>query len=205
MPTKMKLYFSKTSPYARKVRIAIEELGLGEQVEEIVADPFNPPPELLVANPLSRVPTLVTDRGEVLPDSQLILDYLTHRKTGLATLTRGAKRWETLRRMQIADGIIDAAVGIVVEKRRPESIHYIPFLDRQTAAIRRALDVLNADAGLLALQTPGLCEITCGAALGYLDFRLPYLEWRKEREALSNWYTVFAQRASMQKTAPPPG
>jgi glutathione S-transferase len=205
MPTKMKLYFSKTSPYARKVRIAIEELGLGEQVEEIVADPFNPPPELLVANPLSRVPTLVTDRGEALPDSQLILDYLTHRKTGLATLTRGAKRWETLRRMQIADGIIDAAVGIVVEKRRPESIHYIPFLDRQTATIRRALDVLNADAGLLALQTPGLCEITCGAALGYLDFRLPYLEWRKEREALANWYTVFAQRASMQKTAPPPG
>jgi glutathione S-transferase len=203
MPTKMKLYCSKTSPYARKVRIAIEELGLGEQVEEIVADPFNPPPELLAANPLSKVPTLVTDRGEALPDSQLILDYLTHRKTGLATLTRGAKRWETLRRMQVADGIIDAAVGIVLEKRRPESIHYIPFLDRQTANIRRCLDALNADAGLLALQTPGLCEITCGAALGYLDFRLPYLEWRKDREGLANWYTVFGQRPSMQKTAPP--
>ena len=40
-------------------------------------------------------------------------------------------------------------------------------------------------------------------ALGYLDFRLPYVEWRKEREALANWYTVFAQRPSMQKTAPP--
>lgn len=200
----MKLFCSKTSPYSRKVRIALEELGLAEQVEEILADPFAPPPELLAANPLSKVPTLVTDRGDALPDSQLILDYLTHKKTGLATLSRGAKRWETLRRMQVADGIIDAAVGIVLEKRRPESIHYIPFLDRQTANIRRSLDALNQDAGLLALQTPGLCEITCGAALGYLDFRLPYLEWRKERDALANWYAVFAQRPSMQKTAPPP-
>jgi glutathione S-transferase len=200
----MKLYFSKTSPYARKVRIAIEELGLGDLVEEIVADPYNPPAELLAANPLSKIPTLVTERGEMLPDSQLILDYLTHRKTGLATLARGAKRWETLRRTQVADGVIDAAVAIVTEKKRPESIHYIPFLDRQTATIRRALDVLNADAGLLALQNPGACEITCGAALGYLDFRLPYIEWRKQREALANWYTVFSQRPSMQKTAPPP-
>ncbi|MGH8480921.1 MAG: glutathione S-transferase family protein [Nevskiaceae bacterium] len=204
MPTKMKLYFSKTSPYARKVRIAIEELGLGEHVEEVVADPFDPPAELLEANPLSRVPTLITERGEALPDSQLILDYLIHRKTGLATLSRGAKRWEVLRRTQIADGVIDAAVSIVMEKRRPESIHYIPFLDRQIATIRRSLDALNRDAGLLALQTPGLGEVTCGAALGYLDFRLPYLEWRKERDALANWYTVFAQRSSMQKTAPPP-
>ena len=200
----MKLYCSKTSPYARKVRIAIEELGLADQVDEIIADPFNPPAELLAANPLSKIPTLVTDRGEALPDSALILDYLTHRKTGLATLARGAKRWETLRRTQLADGVIDAAVAIVTEKKRPESIHYIPFLDRQTATIRRALDTLNVDAGLLALQNPGLCEITCGAALGYLDFRLPYVEWRKDREALANWYTVFAQRPSMQKTTPPP-
>jgi glutathione S-transferase len=203
MPTKMKLFISKTSPYARKVRIAIEELGLGEQVEEVVSDPFNPTPELLAANPLSKVPTLVTERGEALPDSQLILDYLSHRKTGLATLSRGAKRWEVLRRSQLADGVIDAAVSIVMEKRRPESIHYIPFLDRQIATIRRALDTLDADAGLLALQTPGPCEIACGAALGYLDFRLPYLEWRQGRDALAHWYTVFAQRPSMQKTAPP--
>ncbi len=203
MPTKITLYCSKTSPYSRKVRIAVEELGLGDQVEEVVVDPFNAPPELLAANPLSRIPTLVTDRGEPLPDSKLILDYLTHRKTGLASLSRGAKRWEGVRRTMVADGMINAAVGIVMEKRRPESIHYIPFLDRQTANIRRALDALNADAGLLALENPGLCEITCGAALGYLDFRLPYLEWRKARDALANWYTVFAQRSSMQKTAPP--
>lgn len=199
----MKLFTSSTSPYARKIRVAIEELGLGDQVEEAQVDPFNPPPDLLAANPLSKVPTLVTERGEALPDSALILDYLTHRKSGLATLARGSKRWEVLRRAQVADGVIDAAVAIRMEKRRPESIQYIPFVDRQTAIINRALDLLNADAGLLALQTPGLCEITVGVALGYLDFRLSYLEWRKGRDPLAHWYTVFAQRPSMQKTQPP--
>jgi glutathione S-transferase len=199
----MKLFCSHTSPYARKVRVAIQELGLADQVEEVIVDPFNPPPDFLAANPLSKIPTLVADRGEALPDSTLILDYLSHRKTGLASLSRGAKRWEVLRRAQIGDGVIDAAVAIRMEKRRPEGIHYIPFLDRQTAVINRSLDSLNADAGLLALQTPGLCEITCGVALGYLDFRLPYVEWRKNRAALANWFTVFAQRPSMQKTQPP--
>jgi glutathione S-transferase len=201
----MRLFCSKTSPYARKVRVAIEELGLADQVEEAVVDPMSPPPDLLAANPLSKIPTLVTERGEALPDSALILDYLTHRKTGLASPGRGSKRWEVLRRAQIADGVIDAAVAIVMEKRRPEGIHYIPFLDRQTQIIGRALDQLNGDAGLLALQTPGLCEITCGVALAYLDFRLPYVEWRRNREPLAHWYTVFAQRPSMQKTQPPAG
>ena len=200
----MKLYSSKTSPYARKVKVAAEELGLADQIEEIIVDPFAPTEEFLAANPLSKIPTLVTDHGVALPDSALILDYLTHKKTGLGALPRGTKRWELLRRTQIADGIIDAAVACQLEKKRPESIHYIPHLDRQKAIIGRALDVLNAQAGLLALQTPGLCEITAGVALGYLDFRLPYLEWRAKREALASWFAVFAQRPSMLKTAPPP-
>jgi glutathione S-transferase len=133
----------------------------------------------------------------------LILDYLMQRKPGLAALPRGSRRWEILRRTQFAEGVIEAAVAMQLEKRRPESIHYTPWLDRKAASIRRALDVLSGEAGLLALQTPGVCEITCGVALAYLDFRLPYLEWRKNREPLAHWFTVFAQRPSMQKTQPP--
>src|SRR5690242_18440531 len=200
---KMRLFCTKTSPYARKVRVGIGELGLAEEVDEAHLDPRNPPPELLAANPLSKVPTLVTEKGEAIPDSKLILDYLAHRKAGLTALPRGARRWEILRRTQIADGVIDAAVATQNEKKRPESIHYIPFLDRQLQIIQRALDHLNHDAGHLALQTPGVCEITCGVALAYLDLRMRYFEWRKGRDALAHWYTVFSQRPSMQKTQPP--
>lgn len=201
---KMTLYSSKTSPYSRKVRAVIEELELGHAVEEVAADPFNPPTELLAANPLSRIPTLITDKGEALPDSRLIIEYLQARSgKALAPLPRGPARWAALRRLEIAEGIMDAAVASVLEKRRPESIVYTAFLDRQAAVIRRCVETLNLEAGALATEAPGEGDITAAVALAYLDFRLPYLEWRKDHDALAAWFIQFAQRPCMVKTQPP--
>ncbi|MGH8507013.1 MAG: glutathione S-transferase family protein [Stenotrophobium sp.] len=200
---KMKLYCSPTSPYSRKVRVVAEELGLSDLIEEIMVDPFAPPPEFLAANPLSRVPVLITDRGEALPDSSLIIEYLQTRGHGLASVARGSKRWATLRRGQIAEGIIDATVATVFEKRRPESIIYPTFLDRQREKILRSLDVLTLELDALSTDAPGVVEITAAVALAYLDLRMPYLEWRKQHEALSTWQEAFAQRPAMLKTQPP--
>lgn len=202
-PVKMRLYCNATSPYARRVRVAIEELNIAHLVEEVLADPFAPTPEFLIANPLAKIPTLVNERGDALPDSGLILDYLASRYGGLASLPRGLKRWEVLRRTRLAEGILDAAVSTVLEKRRPEGIHYTPWLDRQAAAIHRALDALQPEVGFLSPHAPGICEITCAVALSYLDLRMPYLEWRNNRDALARWHADFSQRPSMQKTAPP--
>jgi len=166
----MRLYMSLTSPYARKVRVALIEQNAADQVEEVVVDPFEPPPELLAANPLSKIPTLITDRGEALPDSNLILDYLQSRYAGLAPLPRGSQRWAMLRLRQLAEGVIDAAVATVVEKRRPESIVYAPYLDRQAAAIRRAIEVLelevNALAGIDLDEVCALVQAEVGALPG---------------------------------------
>ncbi len=199
----MKLYCSLTSPYARKVRVVIDELGLSEQVEEIITDPFNPPPELLAANPLSRIPVLISDRGEPLPDSRLIIDYLQARNRPLSPLPRGSQRWAALRRLHLAEGITDAAVATVLEKRRPEGIIYTAHLDRQAQRIKRAVEVLNAEASSLSLRSVSLVEITTGVALGYLDFRMPYLEWHRGHEGLAQWFESFAHRPSMKKTQPP--
>lgn len=201
----MKLFSSLTSPYARKVRVALEELRLAEQVEQVLVDPFSssPPPEFVVANPLGKIPVLVTDKGETLPDSNLIIEYLQSRHRGLAPLPRGGLRWQLLRRAQLADGVINAAVAIVLEKRRPESIVFTSFLDRQTATIRRAVHQLHVEADLLGNEQVGVVEITAGVALAYLDFRLPWLQWRKEHEALAQWYAEFSLRPSMKQTAPP--
>jgi glutathione S-transferase len=199
---KMKLYCSLTSPYARKVRVVIDELGMGDQVEEILTDPFNPPPELLAANPLSRIPTLVAERGELLPDSRLIIDYLQARGKPLSPMPRGTQRWNAARRLTLADGIVDAAVATVLEKRRPEGIIYTAHLDRQAQRIRRSLDALNAEASALSLRSVSLVEIATGVALGYLDFRLPYLEWHRGHDALVQWFESFQHRPSMKKTQP---
>ena len=198
----MRLFSSKTSPYSRKVRVAVIELGIAGDIEEVVTDPFQPPPELLAANPLSKIPTLITDRGEALPDSGLILDYLQSRHSGLAPLPRGSRRWAALRMQRVAEGIIDAAVATVLERRRPESIVYTPFLDRQSDAIRRSIELLTLESGALSREAPGVVEITAGVALAYLDFRMPYLEWRRNAPALVDWHDAFSQRPSMQQTVP---
>ena len=200
---KMKLFGSKTSPFARKVRVVVEELGLTEQVEEVITDPYNPTPEFLAVNPLAKIPALLTPSGENLPDSRLIIEYLLTQGKGLMPLPRGSKRWAALRRMEVGDGIITAAVASFLEKKRPESIIYTQFLDRQTEVIRRCVELLNVDSDVLTRDSASLVEVTVGVALGYLDLRMPYLDWRRRHDALADWYAVFSQRPSMLKTAPP--
>ncbi len=200
---KMKLYTSAASPFARKVRVVIRELGLVDLVEEVPTDAFNASEEFLAANPLSKIPTLVTDKGEALPDSALIVEYLFTRGRGLAALPRGKARWAALRRAQLADGIMIASTAVIFERRRPETYVYANFIDRQIAAINRALDALEAEASELHDEEGiGIVEITVGCALGYLDLRHADLSWRSGRQRLSSWYGQFAQRPSMLKTAP---
>ena len=200
---KMRLFCSLSSPYSRKVRVVAEELGLSDLIEEVITDPYAPPPELLAANPLSKIPTLITDKGEALPDSDLIIEYLNTRGRGLASLPRGSKRWSALRRLHVANGIIDAAVSTVMERRKPESIIYTVFLDRQAEAIKRGVELLALEAQALSLEAPTVVELVAAVALGYLDLRMGYLHWRDSHEALATWHNSMAQRPSMLKTQPP--
>ncbi|MGV2481592.1 UNVERIFIED_CONTAM: glutathione S-transferase family protein, partial [Salmonella enterica subsp. enterica serovar Weltevreden] len=63
---------------------------------------------------------------------------------------------------------------------------------------------LSLEAGALGRDDkPGIAEITTAVALAYLDFRMPYIEWRKSHEALDQWFAEFARRPSMVNTQPP--
>lgn len=200
----MKLYSSRTSPFARKVRVLIHELGLQEQIEELFVDPFAADSELLAVNPLSKIPALAVRADLLIPDSKLIADYLLKYKPGVLSPPRGRQRWEQLQRSYLAEGVIEAAVATVLEKRRPESIIYTAFLDRQRDNILRTLAVLEAQSSKLVTNgDTWLAEIGTGVALAYLDFRMPYLEWREQFPALGDWFRAYAQRSSMRLTQPP--
>src|SRR3546814_19295623 len=75
---RMKLYYSPSSPYVRKVSIVALETGLDGRIERIPAatTPVAPNEAVATANPLAKVPTLVTDAGEMLFDSRVICEYL---------------------------------------------------------------------------------------------------------------------------------
>src|SRR5687768_10995650 len=71
---RMKLLGVDHSPYARKVRIVLEEKRIPyEYVRARPSLPGSPVPEY---NPLAKVPVLVTDKGKAIYDSSVIVDYL---------------------------------------------------------------------------------------------------------------------------------
>ncbi len=202
----MKLRYSPTSPYVRKVVVTAIEAGLDERIERIETDVWNPETDIAEDNPLGKVPALVTDEGRVLCDSPTICDYLDSLHEGPRLIpAEGPARWQVLNLHALANGVMDAAVARVIEHRaRPEHLRFDGWLERQKLKIDRALDSLDRQAAEGALDgTVNLGTITVGCALGYLDLRFSEDAWREGRPALEAWYEAFSQRPSMQATVPP--
>jgi glutathione S-transferase len=90
------------SPFARLVRIALLETGLDARVtkHEVTRRRLYPPePDVLVLNPVGRVPSLELDEGRILTESKLILDYIDALNPGPKLLPRdGSDGWRTLGR-----------------------------------------------------------------------------------------------------------
>ena len=200
----MKLYTNPASPFSRKVRIVIRELDLARLVEEINVNPLASE-ELRRVNPLGKIPVLVLKDGSTLVDSPVICEYLNDLGDGalfppLEPRREISARWRALTLQALGDGICDAAVARVYEGRRPPELQSEAVVHKQVAAVARSLDVLER-ARFERAHTIG--EIAVACALGYLDFRLPELEWRQARPNLRDWYEEFAQYPSMKDTAPP--
>jgi glutathione S-transferase len=204
----MQLYYSPTSPYARKVVVCAMERGLDEQIERLQTDGFGEAHR--AANPLGKVPVLVPDDGSTgLYDSLVICDHLDRIGTAPRLIPEtGTARDRVLCLHALGQGITDAALLMQIQRVRGQKLGQdLPddwWMDRQRTAIRTAADTANADAEALG-GTINLGQISLATALSYLDFRFPDLEWRSGRAALAAWYEAFAARPSMTATAPPAG
>ena len=196
----MRLYFSPTSPYARKARIVAREKGLTAAVTEVAVNPHTDPDELIALNPLGRVPTLVLDNGRTLYDSPVICGYLDDLGGGRRLHRDGPGRWEEGRRLALADGILDSAIDIVLDSRRPEDKRDPGHAARRQAAIRRALDALEAEAAGLSAESPHMVEIATACVLGYLDLRQPVEDWRPDHPGLSAWFAAVDARPAFAAT-----
>jgi len=94
----VKLYYSPTSPYVRKVMACAIIRGLDGRIEKHASNPHASPADLVADNPLSKVPCLVTDDGLSLFGSQLICEYLDSLGEELPLFPdHGAPRWRALK------------------------------------------------------------------------------------------------------------
>jgi len=185
---------STTSPFARKIRIAIAILGLGPEVKIENTDTLDPKDSVRQQNPLGKIPTLVLDDGSTLFDSRVILEYLDQHAGGGRILPKaGAARFEALRQQALADGIMDAGILRVYEGRfRPAEKHEPKWVDHQAEKMSRALAAFEkAPPAFGSALHVGHIALAC--ALGYLDFRFS-AEWRKTHPKLAKWLDEFASK-----------
>ena len=200
----MRLYFAPTSPYVRKVMVVLHETGQLDDTEivSVYGTPMDPQSMPIAKNPLGKLPALERIDGPTLYDSRVITRYLDARADA-GLYPAPPRLWETLTLEATADGILDAALLMVYEKRlRPDELQMPDYVEGQWSKVARATAALEA---LWMSHLQGrfdIGHIAVGCALGYLDFRLPDRDWRSANPALSNWYAAFSERPSMSATVP---
>ena len=193
-----------TSPFVRKVRVVMVEKKL--EFEFVLEDVWAADTKIQEFNPLGKVPCLVTDDGGSLYDSRVIVEYLDTLSPVGRLLPQGnrdrtaTKCWEA-----IGDGVLDAGVSIVVEGRRPEHLRSEDWVNRQRKKIISALNAMERGVSpnhFCMGVNFSLADVSVGCALGFLDFRMPDLNWRENHPNITALYERLMARPSFATTVP---
>jgi glutathione S-transferase len=200
----LKLIGSLTSPYVRKVRVVAAEkrIELPLQVESTAAadSPVN------AFNPLGKVPVLVLEDGSTLFDSRVIVEFLDHASPISRLIPADhrerieVRRWEAL-----SDGVVDAAVLARAETLRPMHERSPGWTERQMGKVVRGLAELDRELGSkpwCAGNGYSLADVALGCALGWLEFRMPHLDWKQTHGNLARHFAKLSERPSFTESTP---
>ncbi len=200
----MQLFYSRTSPFARKAIVLLRETGQDDDVDLVAAagSPVDAAKMPTVHNPLGKIPALVRDDGPALFDSRVICQFLDARAGG-QLYPAAPRRWDCLTLEAMADGMVDAAILMVYEtKLRPEGTRFDAWTEGQWAKVARALQALEANWIAYLAGPLDMGQVALGCALSYIDFRLAPRHWRAGHPRLAAWEATLAARDSMKATAP---
>ena len=199
----MKLIGTLTSPYTRKVRVALAEKRM--ECEFITDVPNTPDSVVTRYNPLGKIPVMVLDDEHTIFDSRVIVEYLDNASPGNRLIPDEkrpriqVRRWEAL-----ADGCTDAAIALYNEKRKPVEQQSAEWVTRQQGKVDRALQAMADDLAAkpwCAGDFFTLADIAVGCCLGWLELRLPELPWRRNHPKLARLTDKLAQRPSFKDSA----
>jgi glutathione S-transferase len=199
----MKLVGSKTSPYVRKIRVLLAEKQL--RYEFVEENPWSAETQVPLYNPLTKVPALVLDDGELLYDSAVIAEYVDALPGAQFIPAPLPERVRVRRDEALGDGIADAGIAIFLERKREAARQDAAWIARQRGKIDAGIAALTKS--VASKPTGGerrmtLGDIACGCALFWLEFRLPEIRWRGD-PALKSWAETLESRASFATTRPP--
>jgi glutathione S-transferase len=203
----MKLTFSPSSPFARKVRICAIELGLIDKIELVPAAVAPGTPNEKYAHdisPLRKLPALVLDDGSVLVDSFVICEYLDDLAGGGKLIpASGLARWKVKSEHAMLQGMLDAMLLCRYESMlRPEALRWKVWYDDQWDRAWQGFARFEARPDILA-RPLDITQIALTCALGYADFRFPDCNWRNSFPKLAAFNDKMLQQPSVKLSVPP--
>jgi glutathione S-transferase len=202
----MKLTFSPASPFARKVRIAAIELGLIDKIEFVptTVAPGQPNDAYSQITPLKKLPVLITDNGDLIVDSYVIVEYLDELAGGGKLIpASGPTRWKVKSDHSLLQGMLDAMLLCRYERMvRPQGLQWQAWSDDHwnrawsgMARFEKQADVLSGPFDIVQIG------LTC--VLGYADFRFADCGWRKAYPRLDAFHEKTLARPSVKISVPP--
>jgi glutathione S-transferase len=194
----MKILNDATSPFGRKTIVAAIERGVS--VEEVFVDLHGT--TLDQWNPLRQIPTLLPRSGPAIYDSDVIVLFLD-RQHGGVPLVPEQDATAVLTRMSLANGLMEATLMRLLEKRREVSERSEAMIEKMEARIWRVLKALNGNLEFLTYPKKDLQadQIATAVALKYVSFRFSE-SWLDKYPALGAWCADMSSRRSMILTAP---
>ena len=190
----MILRSSATTPFGRKVQVALHVAGLADRVTIEAADTLDPQDTLRQQNPLGKIPVLVLEDGSALYDSRVIVEYIDHLAGGGILIPAApSQRFDVLRLQALADGIAEAGVLRMYETRfRDADKHSEVWLAHQSGKMHAGLAELEKMNLPLPSAAPDIGLISVACMLGYMDLR--FSSWRADHPRLTAWVDNFAER-----------
>jgi glutathione S-transferase len=200
----MKLIGSLSSPFVRKVRIAMAEkkLDYALVIENIWASDTT----IQQSNPLGKVPCLVMEDGGAMFDSRVIVEYLdTLTPVGKLIPPNGRERAEVKCWEALSDGVLDAGVLIRLERMRPDAQQNPEWIERQMGKVNAGLKAMSEGLKDRAFCTGNhytLADVAVGCTLGWLTFRFPEIDWRTKYPNLEKLFDKLSERPSFKDSVP---
>lgn len=199
----MLLQTTPTSPFGRKVRMAISHYNLENRIAVEFLDISKADDRQKLRNPLGKVPVLVRSDSSYIIDSCEIMHFIAHLVEDRDFLPKAPTCWHVLTLQALADGIVDAALLLLYEERyRSKEQFSERWISHQKNKIESALSASTAHVFDWSTSQPSLGDFALASALGYLDFRFEG-EWRKRHSELCVWLSEFERKvASFAITSP---
>lgn len=190
----MELIGMLDSPYVRRAAISLRLLGVPFTHRSLSV--FSNFDEFQSINPQVKAPTLVLDNGDLLIDSNLIIDWAETISDRPSLMPReSTARLRALRLIGTALTASEKTVQIVYEHKREAGKRDAAWLQRVKGQLHAAYDVLEREVdganGWLFGSEPGLADVSITVAWSFTQLVTP----EAVDSASYPWLAAFAMRA----------